>query len=136
MWIIMSVGSAISLSGMLLLFKYIQNTGVTEVPLLLVLFFMSGGMYGAHAYVAKIPMDLNIRVVGWIFLASIFSYLANYLSVTAMVDAPNPGYVTAITAGATVIVAVSSVWLFGSELGIKEVAGIILVLLGLVILVI
>ena len=78
----------------------------------------------------KIPLKSLLYFV----LLAFTAVIANYYSVTALAEAPNPGYVLAIQAFGIVITTLVAVFLFGSEISLIKMIGVIFSFIGLILL--
>jgi drug/metabolite transporter (DMT)-like permease len=131
----MSIGAAIFVSIMILIFRQINALEVSPVAMITILFIMVSGMFGIQSYVTNTNLNIGSKVLWLILIASIASYIANYLTVTAISQSPNPGYVMAVSSLSTAIIAVASYYFFGDDIGYKEIVGIVLMTMGLFLIV-
>src|SRR3989338_8549038 len=97
-WVEYSLLSAILLAVVTLGAKYVLNKGV-KVPIILFYAFISGAIIAA-VYVLATKQQLKIEPLPLLAIVAIIaiSLLGNYFYFSAINTAPNPGYVSAISA--------------------------------------
>jgi drug/metabolite transporter (DMT)-like permease len=77
----------------------------------------------------KIPINISLVDLIEVIIASIFfSYLGNYFSQESILLAPNPGYSLIISKSYVIFTTVAAVFLFNSEITLKNILSIILIL--------
>jgi drug/metabolite transporter (DMT)-like permease len=77
---------------------------------------------------------ISVSSIKWFALLAVVAAAANYFSVAAIRNAPNPGYVTGVRGFESGITALVAVMLFKSEITATKFIGIILTLGGLILL--
>lgn len=88
MWILMSVGAAVFVTIMILLFKQINELEIAPLPMITILFIMVSGIFGAQSYLTNTSLNVGSKGLWLIFIASVASYIANYLTVTVISQSP------------------------------------------------
>ncbi len=77
---------------------------------------------------------VSFRSVGLAALAGIFSVIATVFALKSIKLAPNPGYSVAIYSANFVLLALLSVLIFGSELTLQRMLGVVGIFVGIVLL--
>ena len=132
MWVIFSVTAAIIFSVMFLVFKKLSVFGA---PLSLLSVSIGTGICCLiHLAVNRISLYVPVSAIFWFGLASFLSYAGNYLQLRAINEGPNPGLATAIVGCQSIILMVASFYLFGSDLSVAKVVGVLLCIAGVVVL--
>lgn len=129
-WIPLSILAALSLAMHSLAMAKMTKNGFDvgkinlNVFFLVLVFIVVQQLVLGRGY--RLPSSQGLYVV----IASLGAYLIIQFSLMAVVTAPNPGYVGALTSLSAVVVAVGSVFLFESHLSVSKVFGILLCLVG------
>ncbi|MFQ5588269.1 MAG: EamA family transporter [Nitrospiria bacterium] len=129
-WIPLSVLAALSLAMHSLAMAKMTKNGFEIGKINLNVFFLVLIFIAVQQLVLgrgyRLPSSQGLYIV----IASLGAYLIIQFSLMAIATAPNPGYVGAITSLSAVVVAVGSVFLFGSHISLSKVIGIVLCLIG------
>ncbi len=133
-WLEYALLAALFSSATTLTFKYILNKGI-KIPLLLFYVFLLATIFSA-AYIiyTKQPLKIEAPLLLPIVLAVIVGIAGSYLLFKAVDIAPNPGYVSAISALQAVVVTLAAVVLFKSELSFVKGIGIAAAIASVVLL--
>jgi drug/metabolite transporter (DMT)-like permease len=130
MWISFSLLAAFFFSIMFLVFKKIADLGA---PLLILgCSVCTGTCFFVHLLVNRMPLKVPSTSLLWLALAGFLSYVGNYFQTRALNEGPNPGYTTAIVGCQSVILLFASYYLFGSQLSLMKVVGVVLCMVGVV----
>ncbi len=87
-------------------------------------------MGGSKVHIGQVPTGHYL----WLLLFAVTYALLQYFFWHAMTKAPNPGFVLSFLSSSSVFVLFTSYFLFGSELGLRKVIGVIIVFLGLLLI--
>lgn len=132
MWIIFSVTAAVIFSVMFLVFKKLAAFGA---PLSLLSVSIGTGICCViHLIANRMPFQIPLSAALWFTAASVLSYVGNYFQLRAINEGPNPGFATAIVGCQSIILMVASFYLFGSDLSVTKVVGVLLCVAGVVVL--
>ncbi len=129
-WVPLSILAALSLAMHSLAMAKMTKSGFDigrinlNVFLLVLIFIVAQQLVSGRGY--RLPSSQWSYIV----IAALGAYLILQLSLMAMASAPNPGYVGGITSLSAVVVAIGSVFLFGSDLSLSKMLGIVLCLIG------
>lgn len=133
-WVFYALISVVFFSGMTLLFKKVTVLKV-ETPVLLMFIFGFGFLfYAIHVFANKTPVNVNALSITLLLVAAALSYGANFFSVKALGLAPNPGFSEAVGGLKLVVISLAAVALFGSQLTMPNIAGIVLMMAGSILL--
>jgi len=111
------------------------SRSVAPVILLLFVFVFGGAYYLAHVLVARVPLALPGRAIGWLMLVALLSYVGNFFQLRAVNTAPNPGYAIALVGLQAVAVMLVSFLFLGATLSWMKAAGVLLCCAGVAMLV-
>lgn len=132
MWIIFSVTAAVLFSFMFLVFKKLAAFGA---PLSLLSVSIGTGLFCViHIVANRMPFHVPLSAAIWFGIASFLSYVGNYFQLRAINEGPNPGFATAIVGCQSIILMVASFYLFGSDISIAKILGVLLCVAGVVVL--
>lgn len=129
-WIIYGFGSAVCFTGMTLVFKKLFTMGVPPLVLNMCVFGITFLGFIIWNLINKTKINLGFNIILFLVLASLFAILGNYLDVTAVKNAPNPGYAGTLKATQIVLIALLAPILFNSNISLLKLFGILLVLIG------
>jgi uncharacterized membrane protein len=138
-WYIYSILASLSFAGMVLCTRYLGNKGFSSRQILL--FLLGFAFFG---FLAINSGTLNSiweseslwSFIGIMTIASIFAVVGNWTDFTAIIKAPNPGFVVAITNSNVLLIVFFSVLIFGSSLSSVKLLGVLLIIGGISALVI
>ena len=133
-WYLHALLGMFCLSAMLLVVKHVSELGLASSVTLFGIFLFGSGFYAIHVVVTRESFAMTPKILLFILLATVFSYLGNLFNFHAIVTAPNPGYAAAIGATRAIPVAIAAVFLFGSDFSPIKVSGNILTVVGVVLL--
>ena len=134
-WLLYALLGMVFFAGMILLFKKITLLGTEPLILLLFLTIFLAGFYVVHVSITKTPLKVNSTVILLILAAAFLSYLGNLFYTKSIALAPNPAYSTTIISLQIVLIAIASVFLFGSELSTVKGIGILFAIVAGILLV-
>jgi drug/metabolite transporter (DMT)-like permease len=98
----------------------LQNLAQFFIPFLIFMFM---------SYLDRTSLSVNLfQLLILAASAILFSYIGNRLLLSAISRAPNPGYSLTISKSYAAFTAIASVFLFGSELTVRSVMAIILIM--------
>jgi len=111
--------------------------GIHSSPsfMLLLMCGINGVIAVGHGLSFKVAPVLSLPYLGFMLVASLLCYFASYFQISAVSNAPNPGYALAMISCSSVLVAVLSIFLFGAEITLLKACGILLSVAGVLILV-
>jgi uncharacterized membrane protein len=133
-WVLSGIGAAICFTGMTLVIKKLLLIGIN--PLVLNMFLFGFVLIGFICWVSisKTPVNFSWAILALLILAAVFSLLGNFLDVTAIKLAPNPGYASTLKASQIALITLLSPILLGAALSIRALAGVVLVFVGVLLL--
>lgn len=134
MWIALSLGGTTLLAGMLLLFVPAYRAGA-EPSMALFYLLATGALCNlAFLKLQGIPLRVPRAALPWIVAAAVAIFLGNVCYMTAIRIAPNPGFPGAIEGTKTVVVTLSSVWLFAAHFSWRKGLGVLCCTIGVTVL--
>ncbi|KHO49849.1 MAG: hypothetical protein QT02_C0003G0039 [archaeon GW2011_AR9] len=129
-WLLYALLGMIFFAGMVLLFKKITLLGVPASILMLFLAIFLVVFYALHVTITKTPPKVTSFAIVLIIAAAFLSYLGNLFYTKSIALAPNPAYSTTIISLQVLLIALASVFLFGSELSLVKGIGIMLAIVA------
>ena len=87
-------------------------------------------MGGTTVHIGNVPQGHYV----WLAFYALAYALLQYFFWHAVSTAPNPGFVLSFLSASSVFVLFASYFLFGSELGLQKVIGVVIVFSGLVLI--
>ena len=137
-WYIYSIVAAFSFVGMVLCTRYLGNKGFSSKQ---ILFFLFG-----FAFFEFLVLNARTLTSIWKFeqfsvflfvmtIAGVFAVIGNWADFTAVIKAPNPGFVGAIKNSNVLLIVFLSVLMFGSSLSLTKLLGVLLVVGGMILLI-
>ncbi|MFD2112026.1 EamA family transporter [Thiorhodococcus fuscus] len=133
-WVVSSLIATASITIMMLLFKKLTIHNISPISINFYFFLLVTAGFFAFMLIAKAPFSLPASSL-WIFVVlAAFAISFNYFEIVAIRDAPNPGFVESITSFRLVAIALLSTFIFNAELTAKNLAGIVFVIVGLVLI--
>ncbi len=87
-------------------------------------------MGGSRVHIGQVPESHYV----WLAAFAVTYAFLQYFFWHAVTGAPNPGYVMSFLSSGSVLVLLVSYFLFGSELDLRKVIGVIIVFLGLLLI--
>ena len=138
-WYIYSILASLSFVGMVLCTRYLGNKDFSSKQILL---FLSG--FAFFEFLAINTGTLNSiwesehfsAFIVIMTIASIFAVIGNWADFTAVIKAPNPGFVGAIKNSNVLLIVFFSVFIFGSSLSLTKLLGVLFVIGGIIAVVI
>ena len=133
-WLEYSLLAAVFSAATTLAFKHILNKGI-KIPLLFFYVLFLGTVFSA-AYLIynKQPLKVEASLLSSMVLTVLVGIAGSYFLFKAISIAPNPGYVSAISAMQAVLVTLAAVVLFKSELTLVKGIGVVVATLSVVLL--
>lgn len=129
-WVLYAFGSAVCFTGMTLVIKKLFLMNVPPLVLNMFIFGITFSGFIVWNVINKSKINIGLNIVLFLILASVFAVFGNYLDVSAVKYAPNPGYAGAIKATQIILIALFAPLLFGSNISLLKIFGIILVIIG------
>ena len=128
-WIMLGILVIISSSTMYLALRVAKERSKPIEIQNLALFFIPTLLYLFYNIIFKIGLEIEIKYLIIIFGAAVlFSWLGNIFSLKAIQTANNPGYSLMIQKSYTILTTILSVFLFSSQIKIKSIVAIIIVI--------
>jgi drug/metabolite transporter (DMT)-like permease len=131
MWILLCLSAAFCFTGLFLLMKFLQNSGVDSACILLWIFALGTGWNALFVGITAQSVAVSGRVFFIFFCASILSYLGNIAQTRAIALAPNPGYAIALISSQALLTTLLGAFFFGSEFSFMKGVGIGITLIGI-----
>jgi len=138
-WYIYSILASLSFVGMVLCTRYLGNKGFSSKQILLFLFgfaFFGFLVINTGTLNSLWESEYFFAFIVIIGIASIFSIIGNWADFTAVIKAPNPGFVGTIKNSNVLLIVFLSVLIFGSSLSLVKLLGVLLIIGGIAALVI
>lgn len=110
-WVLASFLGALSFTAMSIISKHVMNTGVSPLVTVSYIFGIAFVLLAATAYFRGASVMVEADQIKWVLLMSFASFAGNLFLFTALRDAPNAGYSTAIRSSSIVFVTVFA-WVF------------------------
>ncbi len=129
-WVMYAFGSAVCFTGMTLVIKKLFLMNVPPLVLNMFIFGITFTGFVIWNVINKSKINIGLSVILFLVLASAFAVFGNYLDVSAVKSAPNPGYAGALKATQIILIALLAPLLFNSDISLLKIIGIILVLAG------
>lgn len=133
-WFIYAIFGMLAFSAMLLIFKQLSIMGLKPALILVFVFGFGMLLYLAHLLITKSQLNVSTNMIILLGIAAFLSYLGNFLYVSAIELAPNPGFAIAVVGFQAVLVTVASVFLFASDFTLVNVAGVVLAIIGIILI--
>jgi len=133
-WFVYALLGMVFFSGMILIFKKLVVAGLKPNVILFFIFTFGMLFYLTDIIYNKTSISINYYFLGFLILAAFLSYLGNLLYVKSLSTAPNPGYTTAINSLQIILITIGSFLLFGSGISAKNIVGIVLGLIAIILL--
>ena len=131
-WVLSSLIAMVSITIMMMLFKRLTVYAIPAESINFYFFLLTTFAFLILMILKGTSFLLPVSSIPIFFLLATVAVAFNYFSIVAIRDAPNPGYVEAITSFRLVAISLLSVLLFGSEFAAKHVVGILFVVVGLI----
>ena len=132
-WVLYALLGMVFFSGMNLIFK--RLTADLKPNVLLLFIFIFGALfYLIDSVYTKTSLNLNYKLVLLLLAAAFLSYLGNLFYVKSLSLSPNPGHSAAINSLQIILITIGAVFLFGSEITIKNLIGIMLGIIAIILL--
>ena len=139
MWIHTTILAALLYGIVNLLIKYVLEKGI-DIYTIMIFTGLSYGLISLfyliyRQYYTSNPIVFESNTIkiciGVLIISSILIVVADLLHDHGILKAPNPAYVSAITSSSVLIVFFVSIYLYGSELSMNGLIGIILIISGI-----
>lgn len=138
-WYIYSILASLLFVGMVLCTRHLGNKGFSSKQILLFLF--------GFAFFEFLAINMGVLISIWeseqflafiaiMTITSIFAVIGNWADFTAVIKAPNPGFVGAIKNSNVLLIVFLSVLIFGSSLSLVKLLGALLIIGGITVLII
>jgi drug/metabolite transporter (DMT)-like permease len=139
-WDVLSIINALSLTVVVLGIKQVSQMGFSSQQIALVYFgfnFLAFALLTRKEFRSYFQDKNRLKdFLPVVFLAAIFSFVANIFNIKGIAIAPNPGYHEAIKNTQVLFITLLSVPLLGASLTKWKLLGVVLALAGAIILVI
>jgi drug/metabolite transporter (DMT)-like permease len=133
-WFIYSLGAMLSFTAMTLILRKLTQTVHSSVIGMLMLGIVFS-IYASIIFIKKAPIALNKQEIILLLFAALTCYCGNFCDFESIRLSPNPGYASAVKGAQLVFITLAAYFLFSDvTLSIKGMAGIALVLTGVVLL--
>ena len=129
-WFFLSIVAAIALAMHVLVMTKIIKLGVPISRANFFVFLCVAILLLFQQLILKDGFTLKVSYWPYVFFAALGAFLVIQLSLMAIKDAPNPGYVNGLESLSAIIISIAAVYLFQSSLSITKVLGIICCLAG------
>ena len=138
-WYLYSISASLLFVGMVLCTRYLGNKGFSAKQILL---FLLGFAFlelliinsGTFTNIWQSEQFLFFLVI--MMFAGIFTVIGNWADFTAVIKAPNPGFVGTIKNSNVLLITFASVLIFGSSFSLIKLLGVLIVIGGIAALVI
>lgn len=129
-WIGSTLAASFCFSAMTLLFRKLADLGTNTESINV--FFFAGATVALWLFARsrQVVLSLSSSALPWLLLTVGLAVGSNYFSISALRNAPNPGYVTALRVLDIVIVTMASVILFRLPVTPTKLLGIGLCIAG------
>lgn len=139
-WYIYSVTAALCFAGMMLCTRHLGNKGFSTKQILTFLlgFAFLGFLllnFGALSSTAHLE-SFSLLFLVIMMIGALFSIIGNLALFTAVIKAPNPGFVGFIQSSNILLITLLSVLFFGSHLSWLKFLGAVIVMIGVTLLVV
>ncbi|MDP3990725.1 MAG: EamA family transporter [Candidatus Nealsonbacteria bacterium] len=139
LWYLYSISASLLFTGMVLCTRYLGNKGFSAKQILLFLLgfaflellIINTGTLSNIWQSEQFPWFLVI-----ITIAGIFAVIGNWADFTAVIKAPNPGFVGAIKTSNVLLITFAAVLIFGSSFSFIKLLGVLLIIAGLIALIV
>lgn len=138
-WYIYSILASLSFVGMVLCTRYLGNKGFSSKQILLFLFgfaFLGFVTVNAGTLNSIWESEHFFAFIVIMTIVSIFAVIGNWADFTAVIKAPNPGFVGTIKNSNVLLIVFFSVLIFGSPLSLVKLLGVLLIMGGIFALVV
>ncbi len=133
-WILYGLSAAVFYAGVILIYKKLLVSGLNPLVLNFFVFGITFLGFTIWIFTFKPTINLTYTIVLLLIIAAIFSLIGNFLDVTAVKEAPNPGYAATLKSTQIVLITLLAPLIFKSEFTWLKFSGVILVLLGIFLL--
>ena len=134
-WLVHSLVTLFSFGVMLLLFKKLTLMGLSSVVLNFYVFGINFFVFLCLSLGGGVSARITTTQFIIVLSASFFAILGNYFNILGLSTAPNPGYHLAVAFSRVVVVTIFATIFFGSELCLRKLFGVIVVIIGCAIVV-
>lgn len=133
-WQISSIMAALFFAVTILLLTGAGKISSSPVMLMIYLYGITLMLFVIHAMVRQVPLKASPGFLLLIGLAGLACYGGNYFQTKAITSAPNSGYAVAIIGTYAVLVALASVFLFGTGFSLLKALGVAACVAGVVLI--
>ena len=128
-WRILGILGAFSWAAFNTLTKYLYQNGASVASTIL---------YPSLVYAALYAKGFSVPsgLLPYLILLGIIGALANFFTMHAFKQAPNPGYVVPLIGLSSIITAVASMVLLKAPVNLQKIAGMIIILVGVYLIVV
>lgn len=129
-WVIFTLAASFCFSGMVLLFRKLADLGTNTESINV--FFFAGATIALWLFARsrQATLSLPTSALPWLLLSVGLAVGANHFSISAIRNAPNPGYVTALKVLDIALVTIASCALFGLPISPAKLFGMGLCIVG------
>lgn len=133
-WAALALAAMVLTAGFTLVAKYLATQGIPTLTILSYLFGVGTLCTAIQLQIRRFKWS-QLRGAGGYFVGIGLANTAfNLFNYTALVAAPNVGYVNATNAASTGVITLAAAWLLGDELNRRKLAGVAGIITGLCVL--
>ncbi len=132
-WFSLALLSMFAFSAMWLAYRKLGELGLSSGAVFAYSFAISSAIIFLHLARGGASLAVDGQQLGLLAIASAASAAGNIWVLDSMKLSPNPGYSLAIISLNTILVAIASVFLFGSEVTLTNGIGLLLAVAGVII---
>ncbi|MDY6788439.1 MAG: EamA family transporter [Candidatus Nanohaloarchaea archaeon] len=132
-WFMLAISAAVVYSASAMFIKRAADA-LDTMKTLMYLFFFGSIFFGIYLLITGQFLIPTYAQLGTAVGAAVLSFMGNFFHVKAYTETPNIGFVDALVQFRTVFVTLLAWLIFGGEISLQGMVGILMVLAGAVIL--
>ena len=133
-WFAISIISAFIFSLTTLLARIATDKGVSSTLVTFYIFLFATIFLGGYVFVVEKSFVTSTAVLTILIFAGIFSFVGHAMFYNAISNAPNPGYVDAVSSLRIIIVTVAAIFLFNLKPSTIGIVGSVFIVIGAILL--
>ena len=133
-WFILSIISAFVFTFTTLLGRLVMDKGVSSTLVTFYIFLFATIFLGGYVFIVEKSFATTTTVLAILVFAGIFSFIGHALFYKAISNAPNPGYVDAVSSLRIIMVTVIAIYLFNLKPSSIGIIGSILIVIGAILI--
>ena len=133
-WFIFALIAMVSFTVTFLLIRRIGDLGVKSEVILVYYFAIAAILLLVYTVSSNFSLSISKTALILLFVVGFFGVLGNIFLVHSLLSSPNPGYSLAISGVHILLVAIVSVFIFGSEFTLLKGLGTVLAVLGIILI--